>query len=128
MQRMLTASRHSRLSLLFALLAALSVATGGVQRAQAAGDMIRAEMLMAPLLALGGTVADLCADGDGTAGHHADCVASCLTTVAAVAPGAMVAGPWWVLLRPVVAPRDVPAVVVTRAPPGPPVRAPPAGV
>jgi len=108
-----------------ALIASLVVAHGGFARSQAAGGLVRAEAQLAVLLAMGGTIGDLCEDVDLHCLGCGACDICCLQVGAAIPPAEALAGPWrHEVAGQAVRPGHVDAVL-PRALPGPRVRAPP---
>ncbi len=114
------------MSVVFALIAALMVAGSGVLRTQASGHLAQTEIALAPLLAMGGTLDDLCAEEEGA--HCPGCVecdSCCLQLSAPLPMQSALAATRWQLVIAQGAPLDRIAGLPLRAPPSPPARAPP---
>lgn len=85
-------------SLVVALLAAAFVAQGGIARAQSAGALIKMERQLAPYLAAGGSLGDLCEDADLPFPGCAQCDMCCLYAAAAPADVLRLPGLWRTLV------------------------------
>lgn len=113
------------LSCAVALAAALMLAWAGVARAEAAGSLVRVELQLAPYLAMGGALDDLCEDGKGHCPGCEACDMCCMHLSAPLPADAALEGGWWRLVITHRATRARIAPMLPAAPPGPPVRAPP---
>lgn len=103
----------------------LALVQSSVARVQNSGAMLTLEMRLAPYLAAGGTLDDLCEDGKLYCPGCAQCDTCCMQALAALPTAPGIAERWLHLeiFRPI-RPFEA-ATPPSRAPPGPPVRAPP---
>lgn len=112
-------------SLVVALLTAAFVAQGGIARAQSAGALIKMERQIAPFLAAGGSLGDLCEDADLSCPGCAQCDMCCLHAATTLPDVLRLPGLWRTLIRLSPLRQVAHQVPLSRAVTGPPVRAPP---
>ena len=94
-------------------------------RIQNSGEMLTLEMQLAPYLAAGGSLGDLCEDGELYCPGCAECD-MCCTQLPAALPSSKMSVERWLRIDTLQRIRPVDAATPpSRAPPGPPVRAPP---
>ena len=103
----------------------LALVQGSFARVQNSGEMLKLEMQLAPYLAAGGSLGDLCEDHGLYCPGCAECDMCCMQVLATLPTAPGIAERWLRLetlqrIRPFEA-----APPPSRAPPGPPVRAPP---
>ncbi|MEX1235992.1 MAG: hypothetical protein WEB56_13500 [Roseovarius sp.] len=113
------------MSVVFALIAALMVAGSGVLRAQASGHLAQTEIELAPLLEMGGTLDDLCAEEGEHCPGCVECDSCCLQLSAPLPMQSALAATRWQLVIAQGAPLDRMTGLPLRAAPSPPARAPP---
>ena len=124
--RSATKQRLSRaIAMLVAILASLMVAQSGVVRAQTSGHLAQIEMQLAPFLASGGSLDDLCDTGESHIPGCPECDICCLQSQAMPAAVFLSAEFWHVLVPTKAATPEADNFTQPRSPPGPPVRAPP---
>ena len=94
-------------------------------RVQTSGEMLKLEMQLAPYLAAGGSLGDLCEDGALYCPGCAECDMCCTQVLAALPTAQGIAERWLHLETPRPIRPFKAATPPSRAPPGPPGRAPP---
>ena len=113
------------ITMLVAVIALLMIAQSGVVRAQTSGNLAQIEMQLAPFLAAGGTLEDLCDTGESHIPGCPECDICCLQSQGTPAETLSLIDVWHVLVPTKASTPEADVLVQSRSPPGPPVRAPP---
>ena len=116
------ATRALRVLIMMTLLVMVQ---GSFARVQTSGEMLKLEMQLAPYLAAGGSLGDLCEDGALYCSGCAECD-MCCTQLLAAGPASQAILERWLRFDTIQHIRPIDAATPpTRAPPGPQARAPP---